>query len=305
MNAPVVERGAPRRRASTLGLLVAQVRSQLQQFVRLPIALFFTLILPLMMLLLFNSIFGGSDNVIDTPQGEYPVRQFYVGGLAAFSAVSATFTNLANTIPERRQAGILRRWRGTPIPPWLYLAGYVVAAVVIAVVAVVIMLAIGVVLYDTEIELAKLPAAVVIFVVGVASWSALGVAVAGLVRSPESAPAVANGIILPLGFISDTFIPLEDSPGWLNTIGNVFPLKPFAQSMQAAFNPLIDAPAFSWGKIAVVAAWGVLGVVVAARTFKWDPVADRGGGRRRRRHDRGADASASDADGATPAVDPA
>lgn len=270
--------------ASWPALLAAQVRSQLRQFVRLPIALFFTLVMPLMMLLIFNSIFGGDDNMIETPAGDFPVRQFYVGSLAAFTAVSATFTNLANTIPERRQQGILRRWRGTPIPPLLYLAGYVVSAVAIALAGVILMVGVGVVFYGTVVDVAKLPAAVVTFVVAVAAWSALGVAVAGLVRSPESAPAVANAIILPLGFVSDTFIPMSNAPRWLALIGDVFPLKPFVQSLQACFNPLVDAPAFEPAKLVQIAAWGVVGALVAAKTFKWDPVDDGGsGGRRRRR----------------------
>lgn len=267
-------------------LLALQVRAQLRQFVRLPIALFFTLVMPLMMLLIFNSIFGGEENVIETPAGDFPVRQFYVGSLAAFTAVSATFTNLANTIPERRQQGILRRWRGTPIAPPLYLAGYVVSAVVVALAGVVLMVGVGVLVYDTVIDVAKLPAAVVTFVVAVAAWSALGVAVAGLVRSPESAPAVANAIILPLGFISDTFIPMSNAPRWLTFLGDIFPLKPFVQSLQAAFNPLVEAPAFEPAKLAQIAAWGLVGALVAAKTFKWDPVDDGGGSRRRRSRSR-------------------
>ncbi len=258
-----------------VGLLAAQVRYQLIQFVRIPVALFFTLVLPLLMLVLFNSLFAGSDAYVDTPAGRWPLQQFYVGSLAAFTAVSGTFTNLANTIPIRREDGILKRWRGTPLARWVYLGGYIGSAIVIAAVGVVIMVAVGVVFFDTQLELAKLPAAIVTFVVGVAAFSALGVAVTVIIHKAEAAPAVANAIILPLAFVSDTFIPLgTDTPRWLELIGDIFPLKPFVQSMQAVFNPLIDAPAFQWDKLAVVAAWGVFGAVVALRFFRWEPVAD-------------------------------
>ena len=93
-------------------LLTRQVRYQLLQFVRIPVALFFTLLLPLLMLLLFNSLFAGDDAYVDTPAGRWPLQQFYVGSLAAFTAVSSTFTNLANTVPIRRQEGILEALRG-------------------------------------------------------------------------------------------------------------------------------------------------------------------------------------------------
>ena len=157
----------------------------------------------------------------------------------------------------------------------MYIGGYIGSAIVVAAVGVVIMVAVGVVFFDTELELAKMPAAIVTFVVGVAAFSALGVAVTVIIHKAEAAPAVANAIILPLAFVSDTFIPLgTDTPRWLELIGDIFPLKPFVQSMQAVFNPLIEAPAFQWGKLAVVAAWGVFGAVVALRFFRWEPVAD-------------------------------
>ena len=272
------------RRAGDVRLLAQQVRAQLLQFVRIPVALFFTLLLPLLMLLLFNSLFAGDDAYVDTPAGRLPLQQFYVGSLAAFTAVSGTFTNLANTVPIRRQEGILKRWRGTPMRHWVYLGGYLGAAVVIAAVGVAIMIVVGVAFFGTELDAAKVPALVVTFLVGVAAFSALGLAVTTIIHKAEAAPAVANAIILPLAFVSDIFVPLgTDAPRWLDVIGDIFPLKPFSQSMQAVFNPLVEAPGFEWGHLAVVAAWGVFGALVALRWFKWEPVADDAGVERRAR----------------------
>jgi len=177
------------RRAGDVRLLAQQVRAQLLQFVRIPVALFFTLLLPLLMLLLFNSLFAGDDAYVDTPAGRLPLQQFYVGSLAAFTAVSSTFTNLANTVPIRRQEGILKRWRGTPMRHWVYLGGYLGAAVVIAAVGVAIMIVVGVAFFGTELEAAKLPALVVTFLVGVATFSALGLAVTTIINKAEAAPA--------------------------------------------------------------------------------------------------------------------
>ncbi len=264
---------------STVGLVVRQIRYQMLLFWRVPIALFFTLVLPLIMLVLFNALFG--DGEVTTNGNTWPIRQFYTGGLAAFTAVSATYTNLANMVPIRREEGVLKRWRGTPLPTWIYLAGAIGAAVVIAAFGVLIMLGLGVVAYDLEVEAAKVPAAAVTFVVGVAAFAALGMAVAGLVPSASSASAVANATILPLSFVSNIFIPLEDPPAWLATVGDIFPLKPFASSFQDAFNPLVEAPAIDWGALALIAAWGVVGLVVALTTFRWEPTP--GGPTRRRR----------------------
>lgn len=255
-----------------ISLLTDQIKANLKQFVREPVALFFTVILPLVILVIFASIFGGPDNYTTTPAGRFPLTQFYVGGLAAFSAVSATFTNLASTIPERRQEGVMRRWRGTPLPPWMYPVGLIVMAALVALFSVVVMVTVGVVLYDTKIDVGKLPSMVLTFLVGTTVFSMLGAAISGVVRSPQAAPAVANAIVLPLAFLSNIFIPLDDAPGWLETVGKIFPLRPFGEAMQNAFNPLVAAPSFEWGSLAIMVAWGVVGAVVAALTFKWDPV---------------------------------
>ena len=265
---------------SPAGLVLRQIRYQVLSFRRTPIALFFTLILPLVMLVLFNSLFGDDD--IETNGGTWPVSQFYTGGLAAFTAVSATYTNLANIVPIRRDEGVLKRWRSTPLPPWGYLAGIVGASVVIAAVGVALMLAVGLTFYDLEVDAGKMPAAVITFVVGVAAFAALGMAVAALVPSAQSAPAVANATLLPLAFVSDVFIPLEDPPRWLEVLGDVFPLKPFVNSFQDAFNPFVEAPGFMWDKLAYVALWGAAGAIVAVKWFKWEPPRRRATTRRRR-----------------------
>ena len=185
-------------------MVLRQVRYQLLTFARTPVAVFFTILLPLIMLVLFNALFGNGD--VDTGSGTWKFSQFYVGGIAAFTAVSATFTNLANIVPIRRDEGVLKRWRGTPLPPWLYLAGMIGMSFVVAAAGVVVMLALGMAVYGVEIEPAKVPAMVVTFFVGVASFAALGMAVAGLCQTASSAAAVANVIILPMAFISDVFM---------------------------------------------------------------------------------------------------
>lgn len=255
---------------ATLSLMMRQIRYQLLVFWRTPVALFFTLLLPLIMLVLFNALFGDESVTIDG--GEWPVRQFYTGGLAAFTAVSATYTNLANMVPIRREEGVLKRWRSTPLPTWVYIGGFIGSAIVLAFVGTVLMLAIGVVFYDLEVEAAKMPAAFVSFIVGVASFAALGLLVAGLVRTASSAAAVANATLLPLAFVSNVFIVTGDgAPGWMTAVGDFFPLKPFVENIQDAFNPLVDAPAFDWYRNLYVALWGVVGGLLALKYFRWEP----------------------------------
>ena len=266
---------------STIRLVAVQTRYQLVSFWRIPVAVFFTLGLPLIMLVLFNALFG--DGVISTPDGDWTAQQFYTGGLAAFTAVSATFTNLANMVPIRRDEGVLKRWRGTPLPTWTYISGFILSAVVIAFGGVMLMLTLGVVAYDLEIEPAKMPAAFVTFLVGVGSFAALGMALAAVIKSASSASAAANAIILPLAFVSNIFIQVDDAPRWIEIIGGIFPLKAFAESFQACFTPFVDAPAFDWANLAFIAAWGAAGLAVALTRFTWEPSGSASRGRRSRR----------------------
>jgi ABC-2 type transport system permease protein len=264
---------------SAVRLVARQARYQVITIWRIPVAFFFTLALPLIMLVLFNALFG--DDVVDTPDGSWSVSQFYTGGLAAFTAVSATYTNLANMVPLRRDEGVLKRWRGTPLPTWTYMTGFIVSAVLIALAGVLAMITVGYVAYDLEIDWAKMPAAALTFVVGVSTFAALGLALAAVVRSASSASAAANATLLPLAFVSNIFIPLgDDAPTWLETIGDIFPLKPFAEAFQDCFNPLVEAPAFAWGDLAYVALWGVAGAIVAVTRFRWEPSGTAPRGRR-------------------------
>jgi len=254
---------------STIRLVVAQTKYQLLTFWRIPVAMFFTVGLPLVMLVLFNALFG--DSTIDTPDGSWSSRQFYTAGLAAFTAVSATYTNLANMVPLRRDEGVLKRWRGTPLPTWTYLCGFILSAVIIAFVGVTLLLTLGVVAYDLDIDLAKMPAAFVTFGIGVGAFAALGMALASLVKSASSAAAAANATILPLAFVSNVFIQLDDPPRWIEIVGDIFPLKPFVEAFQDCFTPFVEAPAFNWASLAFVAAWGAAGLGVALWKFTWEP----------------------------------
>ena len=253
---------------SNVSLVVRQIRYQLAYFLRVPVALFFTLILPIVMLVLFNALFG--DNVIEINGGTWPLRQFYTGGLAAYTAVSATYSNIGNMVPIRRDEGVLKRWRSTPLPTWTYLAGLIGSSVVIAFGGVVLMLVMGVAFYDLSIDWAKMPAALVTLLVGVAAFAALGMALVSVIKSASSSAAIVNATILPLAFISDVFV-ATDSGSFLSKVANIFPLRPFVNAFQRCFNPLVDGTGFAPAKLAFVAAWGVVGALIAVKRFTWEP----------------------------------
>lgn len=269
-------------RTATARLVWQQVRYQNRLFWRTPVAAFFTLAFPFMFLLLFAVIFG-SQKIDIAGRGQFSVAQFFAPSLAVFATASATYTNIGVRTAIARDLGVLKRFRGTPLPAWVYMAGTIGSAVWIAFIANVVMLAVGVVVFDVVVEVAKLPAALVTFVMGATCFSALGLALAAASPTGDSAPAVANATILPLAFVSDVFVLIDNPPTWLTTVGNLFPLKHFVRAFQDAFHPMVAGPGFEWDHLAVMAVWGVVGAVLALRFFTWEPRESASGGRRRRR----------------------
>ncbi|MEZ5174870.1 MAG: ABC transporter permease [Acidimicrobiia bacterium] len=263
---------------SMMALLRGQTAYQNKIFFRDPTSAFFTLFFPLMIFVMFALIFG-NDEI------EYlgvTTAQYYAPAMAVFAAVSATYTNLAVTTAYQRDEGILKRIKGTPLPPVVYMGGKIVSAVMIAVISVLIMMAIGVVFYGVEVYARTLPSAVLTFLVGVGCFAALGLMVAALVSTGASATAVANATLLPLAFLSGVFIPpAEDAPAWLDLVANIFPLKHFVEPFTAAFNPQSTGTGFDWLSLGYMALWGIAAIIVAVRFFKWEASPGRSRGRRR------------------------
>lgn len=256
-------------RPGALELIWLQVRYQNRVFWRTPIAAFFTIVFPLMLLVLFIAIFGNEEI---EPLG-ITTAQFYVPGLGVFAAVSATYTNLAINTAIARDNGILKRVRGTPIPPWAYIAGKIGSAIWLASISLVLMMGIGIAFYGIELIPRTLPSAVVTFVVGVACFSALGMLVAALSPNGDAAPAITNATLLPVAFISDVFLPLSDPPAWMDIAGSIFPLKPFVVAFRDAFDPTLTGTQFHWGELGLMLVWGIGSAVLAVRFFRWEPKA--------------------------------
>lgn len=253
-----------------------QFRYQNRIFWRTPIAAFFTLVFPLMLLVLFAAIFGNDP----IPGRGITPAQYFAPGLAVFAAVSATYTNLAIGTAISRDNGILKRIRGTPIPPSGYIAGRVLSAVYMAFIAVVVMMGVGIAFYGVQLYARTLPAALLTFLVGSGCFAALGMFVAAIAPNGDATPAITNGTLLPIAFISDIFFPIENPPTWMEVAGNIFPLKPFAAAFRDAFDPALTGAQFHWPELAALMAWGVVSAMLAIRFFKWEPQA--GGSRRRR-----------------------
>jgi ABC-2 type transport system permease protein len=254
---------------SDVALALRQVRYENKSFWRNPASMFFTFIFPLMFLVIFNLLFGGTVRI--TTGQTVNASNFYVPAIAAFSIVTACFTNVAMSITLLRDEGVLKRKRGTPLPGWAYLLGRIIFSVFIAMLLVAIVTAAGVLFYDVSAPTDTIGPFLLAIIVGAAGFCALGLAITSVIPNGDAAPAMVNGIVLPLLFISDVFVPLNKAPQWIRTVGDFFPIKHLAHAMLYAFNPPPTVSALRGTDMMIVALWGVAGLLLAIRFFTWEP----------------------------------
>lgn len=252
---------------SSLALTFSQARYVNKAYWRNPARAFASFALPLLLLIIFTSILGNGKEHL----GSITMKEstYYVAAMAAFGVLQACFSNLAASVVAQRDAGILKRIDGTPLPKVSFVASRILHSVLVAVILVVITTAFGRGLYSASIPTGvSLVEFLVMLVVGAASFCALGLAVTALIPNSDATQPVILGTILPLCFLSGIFVPFGNStPSWLLWVAKVLPLWHFGRGMLSGFVGL----SFDWTDVLVVAAWGALGLVVAIRYFTWQP----------------------------------
>ncbi len=255
---------------TSLKQLQTQTKFNLLAFRRNPASTFFTIILPVIFLVIFTSIFG-NDETVEGRRG----ATFYVPALMALAIISATLVNLAITLTTRREQGVLKRVRSTPLRPWVFIVAQGFAGVILSIIMSVVFIGLGKVLFDVTVQTVGLIPLVISVVVGASSFSALGVALTAIIPSEEAAPAVTNAVVLPLYFISDIFIintaegPAVD--GIPAKIADFFPIKHLGIALTESFDPFVTDMPFPIEHWLVVLAWGAFGLLVSVMKFRWEP----------------------------------
>lgn len=250
-------------------LVLHQARYEAISFWRNPQSRFFTLLFPIIFLVIFSTVIGGTTTT--ATGAKIKVSVYYVPGIATLAIIAASFVNLAVSIVTQRESGVLKRRRATPVPAWVLIAGRAAIAIIVGLVMVAAIIVIGRLAFGVSVPTPKLPGVVLASVVGAFTFSCLAFAVSAFIGSADAAQPILQFVTLPLYFISGVFIPDANNPGWLRDIANVFPVRHLAQAELRAFDPLTRAPGVAWTDLSVVAAWGIAGLVVAARTFRWSP----------------------------------
>jgi ABC-2 type transport system permease protein len=246
-----------------------QVHYDLLALVRNRTAQGFTIAMPISFLVVFVAIFGNGHLRID---GQLlRSSTYYVAALTAFAVVDVAFMSLLIVLVDVRETGVLRRRRATPQPGWTIIAGRAITAVSTGLASAALLLVVGRLAYGASVAPAAVPALLAGVLLGVVVFSCLGFAVAGLVHSFQSAQPVAMALALPLMFISGVFIPWTFIPHWLQHISAFFPVRALVEALQNPYLAHGGRSPWAPGGFLVMGIWGVLGLVLAVRSFKWAP----------------------------------
>ena len=244
----------------------------LRAFLRNRQSQFFTMALPVLFLVIFASVSGGSGHTTQVAGGQISTSVYYVPGIIAFGVIAACFGTLVASVTAQRERGVLKRRRATPVPAAAVIAGRVATAVVIAVAMAAVLLGIGWAAYGARVPSRTAAALAVTVVIGAASFCCLGYAITSLIRDEDAALPTTMALTLPLYFISGVFVPVPALPHWLADVGEIFPVRHLANALLVAYNPHTTGLGFTGLDLLIVAAWGAAGLLMALRTFSWLPL---------------------------------
>lgn len=250
-----------------LRLAVHQVGFEQRDFWRNRTRAFFSVGLPLMLLVVFNAL-NGSHHIDEL--GGISYATWFVPGILAYGLMMATFSNLAVSVTVARDTGVLKRIRGTSLPTWVYIAGRVGSTIITAAALVAATLGLGVSVYGVHVRLATLPGLVATLVAGSVCFTVLGLAITAAIPNAEAAPAIVNLVLLPLTFVSGIWMVLADAPTWLDVIAKIFPVRAFAHGLQHAFHPATTGTGIVATDLMVLAIWTLAGLRICQRWFRWE-----------------------------------
>jgi len=243
-------------------LFLHQLRADQLIFWRSREAAVFVFVFPILLFLLLSTVYSGTYH-------GHPLHDYLVPALVGYGTVNTAFGGLAILLVIRREQGLLKRIRATPLPPPTYLAAVLASILLVFAIQACVLVGLGRLLYGSELPsrpFSLLAGAAV----GAASFAALGVALSGLIRSAEGSSPVVNVIVLPMTFLSGGFGPTRHFPHVLQVVADLLPLKYLIDVLKSVY---LDHESITGQgpALAVVAAWGVVGVVVALRAFHWEP----------------------------------
>jgi ABC-2 type transport system permease protein len=248
----------PPRLPSVALLLAGQIRYQLSLLLATPNALFIGIGLPVLLLILFH------------PQrAAFPPAS--VAGVAIFGLTVTAWNTHGIRLIQAREAGVLKRWRATPLPRWCYFLGRIVTTALFSTAAGAVTIAVGVLFYHGHVSAAAAGAMLIAMFLGALAWAAAATAMTGLIPTAESANPIFMLVYFPVVFISGALGAISALPHWLTTLASYLPAEPMVDALTGSLRHAAGAPFLPGRDVAVLVAWAVAGIVAAVILFRWEP----------------------------------
>ncbi|WP_370890509.1 ABC transporter permease [Janibacter sp. GXQ6167] len=250
-----------------------RTRLELKQYFREWEAVVFNFAFPIVFLALFAVIFSGNFD----DAGEMTAARFFLPGMIAAGVLLSSFQTMALSVATERDDGTLKRLRGTPMPPLAYFLGKIGLVVITSLIQFGLLLVVARVVYGVELptDAERWGRFAMVFVLGIAGGTALGIAYSSLASSARTAGAIVIMPALILQFISGVYFPFNDLPEWMQQAASIFPLKWIAQGMRSVFFPdgmagQEMAGAWETGRtLIILGTWAMVGLIICATTFRW------------------------------------
>jgi ABC-2 type transport system permease protein len=256
-------------------LLTREVGYARRTLVRDPQSLFTTIGLPLLYLVVFDTVFGSQVGHFASQPGVLEAATVITPSILVVGVVSAAFQNLAIRLVQDRENGVLKRLRSAPVPTWLFLGGQVVNALITALAMAALVAAVGFTVYGVPLLGERAAAAVVTLLVGTAACAAAAIPFTRVITKGSAAGPVTFAFTLTLFFISGNFFAGATMPRSLTVVADLFPVSHFTRAMTTAFNPHATGGGWSPVELLILGAWAVGGALVGLRVFRWTPTGDR------------------------------
>jgi ABC-2 type transport system permease protein len=250
-----------------MSVFVHELKGELRLYSRSRELAFFTFMLPIIFFVLLGSVYGDSDKI-----NGFRAADYLLTGMIGYGLIATAFAGLAIVLVIRRENGVLKRLRATPLPAPVYIAAVLLTTLIAFAVMAACLIALAMLLFDASFP--KAPASLVMtLLLGGACFAALGVAITGFIRRAEGASAVINAIYLPVSFISGAFFSQQHFPEVLQKVADALPLTYFIDlvgDVMLKGTPIWEEPK----DVLFIVGWGIAGAILALRYFRWVPRED-------------------------------
>lgn len=246
-------------RPSSWRLTSQLARHTIVAMMRDPLATFFVVAFPVLLLMLFPA-------VLDSAELDFPLDALLLTAMLTFAAGNTGYVMMAESAVIARARGVLKRWQAAPLPYLAFGASRFAAALAVVAICVALMLITAVVMLDVTFTAGGLALLAGVMVLGTVCFTAVGLAIVALMPNARSVIAVTLCTLMPLGFASEVFMLNANLPGWLVGLAEAFPLRHLAFALRAAIAPELDNGPL-WVRLAALVGWTVLGLLLARPLF--------------------------------------